>query len=63
MTVVADEQVLAGTAATISASFRDQDGDLAEPAGTVTVGVADEAGRSSQRTRKRPASKRASQRI
>ena len=44
MTVVADEQVLAGTAATISASFRDQDGDLAEPAGTVTVGVADEAG-------------------
>jgi len=44
VTVVADEQVLAGTAATISASFRDQDGDLAEPAGTVTVGVADEAG-------------------
>lgn len=44
MTVVADEQVLIGTAATISAQFLDQDGDLAEPAGTVTVGIVDEAG-------------------
>lgn len=44
MTVVADEQVLRGSAATITATFRDQDGDAAEPAATVTVGVADEAG-------------------
>lgn len=44
MTVVADEQILAGTAATITARFFDQDGDLAEPAGTVTVGIVDEAG-------------------
>lgn len=44
MTVVADEQVLSGTAATITARFSDQDGDLTEPAGTVTVGIVDEAG-------------------
>ena len=44
MTVVADEQILRGSAATISATFRDQDGDAADPSGTVTVGVADEAG-------------------
>ena len=39
-THVADEQILAGAAATLTASFRDQDGDLADPAGTVTVKVA-----------------------
>ena len=44
MTIVADEQILSGTAATITARFYDQDGDLAEPSGTVTVGVVDEAG-------------------
>lgn len=44
MTVVADEQVLRGSAATITATFRDQDGDAAEPAGTVTVGIVDETG-------------------
>lgn len=44
MTVVADEQILTGTAATLTARFFDQDGDLAEPSGTVTVGVTDEAG-------------------
>jgi hypothetical protein len=44
VTVVADEQILVGTAATITGRFYDQDGDLAEPAGTVTVGVVDEAG-------------------
>lgn len=44
MTVVADEQILRGSAATISATFSDQDGDAAEPSGTVTVGIADEAG-------------------
>jgi hypothetical protein len=44
VTVVADEQILASTAATITATFCDQDGDAADPAGTVTVGVADEAG-------------------
>ncbi len=44
MTVVADEQVLNGTAATITARFHDQDGDLVEPGGVVTVGVVDEAG-------------------
>lgn len=38
-THVADEQILAGAAATLTASFRDQDGDLADPAGTVTVKV------------------------
>jgi hypothetical protein len=38
-THVADEQILAGAAATLTASFRDQDGDLADPAGTVTVGI------------------------
>ena len=38
-THVADEQILAGAAATLTASFRDQDGDLADPASTVTVKV------------------------
>lgn len=38
-TRVADEQILVGAAATLTASWRDQDGDLAEPTGTVTVGV------------------------
>ena len=37
---VAAEQILIGAAATLTAGFRDQDGDLAEPSGTVTVGVA-----------------------
>lgn len=44
MTVVADEQILTATAATLTARFYDQDGDLTEPAGTVTVGIVDEAG-------------------
>jgi hypothetical protein len=44
VTVVADEQILNGTAATITARFLDQDGDLAEPGGTVTVGIVDESG-------------------
>jgi len=44
VTVVADEQVLSGTAATITARFHDQDGDLTEPGGVVTVGIVDEAG-------------------
>jgi hypothetical protein len=39
-TVAADEQILVGVAATVTGAFRDQDGDLAEPTGTVTVGVA-----------------------
>lgn len=38
-THVADEQILAGAAAMLTASFRDQDGDLADPSGTVTVGI------------------------
>lgn len=46
MRVVADEQVLRGTSATIAARFRDQDGDLVEPAGTVTVTVTTAAGAS-----------------
>jgi len=37
--VVADEQILVGSAATLTVRFYDQDGDLAEPAGTVTVTV------------------------
>lgn len=44
MTIVADEQILTGSAATITGRFYDQDGDLADPAGTVTVGITDEAG-------------------
>lgn len=36
---VADEQILRGSAATISVLLRDQHGDPAEPTGTVTVGV------------------------
>ena len=38
-TRVADEQILAGSAAVLTASFRDQDGDLADPSGTITVGI------------------------
>jgi hypothetical protein len=44
VTVFADEQILTGTAATLTARFYDQDGDLVEPSGTVTVGIVDEAG-------------------
>lgn len=40
----ADEQILRGSAATITATFRDQNGDPTEPAGVVTVGVVDAAG-------------------
>jgi hypothetical protein len=36
---VADEQILRGSAATVSVLLRDQHGDPAEPSGTVTVGV------------------------
>lgn len=41
---VADEQILRGSAATITAVLRDQYGDPADPSGTVTVGVVDAAG-------------------
>jgi len=37
---VATEQILVGASAVLTGTFRDQDGDLAEPAGTMTVGVA-----------------------
>lgn len=37
---VADEQILRGSSATLSAYLRDQHGDPAEPSGAVTVGVA-----------------------
>lgn len=36
---VADEQILAGSSATITGRFRDQDGDLVDPTGPVTVTV------------------------
>ena len=37
--VAADEQVLVGTPATLTGNFYDQDGELAEPTGTITVTV------------------------
>ena len=37
--IVADEQILAGSSATITGRFRDQDGDLVDPTGPVTVTV------------------------